>query len=253
MLLKSTYKLLLLSALFLPFCVVQAGTCEEWEGLYAGFSLGYNKTEADLDSEVQNTTYFTSPQDAPQMNPLLSEDIDEDNLSGSILLGINKQNKRLVYGLEMDLTFSNYEEKNDTGNIFYLSQPAHTFRIENELESNWLMSIRPRIGYATKKSLFFLSAGPVLTHIDYTFKFEETFNNDRDDFSEKDWEWGWSGSVGYEHILNNNWRLKVEYLYYRFNDIVDAKSQLATNTGDGFIHDMDLEINSFRIGFVKKF
>jgi outer membrane immunogenic protein len=232
--------------------MAQAEANKEWEGPYIGFLLGYGNTKADLGTKVQQTTYFNL-QDAQQMNkPILSKNLDDNDLNASITVGYNKQNKNLVYGLEADITFSNYHEKNDTGNIAYTSLPGRKFRVQNELKNDWLISITPRIGYATKKSLFFLSAGPALTHIDYKFKFEDE-RPENSGFSKKDWKFGWTGSIGYEHILNNNWILKMEYSYSKFNDIIDAKSQLSTTPADGFNHQMDLEINNFQIGFVKKF
>lgn len=250
MLSNLVFKPLLVSVFLLSF-VLHADTNKEWEGQYVGFSLGYNKTEADFNTEIQSTTYFTN--DTAQMNPILSKDLDENNLSGTIMWGINKQNQNLVYGLEADLSFSNYDKKSDTGNVIYASSPANTFRAQNEIKSNWLISLRPRIGYATKKSLFFISAGPALTYIDYTFRFEDTFSSLREKYHKKSWKLGIGASVGYEHILNNDWRIKMEYSYYTFNNIIDKKHQLKNDVNDGFNHNMDLKTNSFRIGFVKKF
>lgn len=244
-------KILLVATVLAPI-LIQASEIKKWEGQYLGFSLGINKTTADFNTKVQNTTYFISPEDSPQMDPILSRDLEENTLDGTITWGYNKQNKNLVYGIEADLTFSNYNEKANTGNITYLSAPA-TFKREHELKSNWLISLRPKIAYVKNDSMFFISAGPALAHIDYKFKFKETYKDDSDSFSDKSWKLGWSGSIGYEHILNNDWNLRMAYQYYNFNNVIDEKSQLSVNLADGFKHNMDLEINSFKIGFIKRF
>lgn len=250
MILKLILKQTLLVAF--SFCMIHAETNKQWEGPYIGFSLGYGKTKADFNSEGQQTTYFNAI-DSEQMNePILSKNLDDNNLNGSLSLGFNNQNKNLVYGLEANISFLNYDEQNDTGYITYNSLPGRKFQVENELKNNWLISLAPRIGYANQNSLFFLSAGLAFTHIDYKFDFNDELPEESS-FREKGWKQGWTGSIGYEHILSNGWNLKMEYSYSKFNDVIDGKSQLGTNSSDGFNHQMDLEINNFKIGFIKKF
>lgn len=241
----------ILFVLFLSYSFLNANSNKEWEGQYLGFALGQGKAKANLNTILRENSYFNA-QDLAQLNPLTSKNLTDSNVVGSIIWGYNKQNKSFVYGIETDFSFSNFKDTNNTGNRLYNSN-GDIFKIQSEIKSNYVLSIRPKVGYATKKSLFTISAGPALTQIDYNFKFNDSTGPNTDSLNEKKWALGLSGSIGYEYLLNNNWRLKLDYLYYKFNDVINKKSQLSNNPTDGFNHNIDFEVNTFRIGFVKKF
>lgn len=242
----------ILFILFLSYSFLNANSNKEWEGQYFGFAIGQGKIKTNSSITLQENGYFID-QDPGQLNPLASKDLTDSNAISSIIWGYNKQNQNFVYGVETDISFSNFRDENDTGNINYITMPAATFRIQSKIKSKYLISIRPRIGYATNKSLFTISAGPALTKIDYNFNFSDTHSPEYSSLNEQNWALGLSGSIGYEYLLSNDWRLKMDYLYYKFNSVVNKKSQLSNTPADGFNHDIDFEVNTFRIGFIKKF
>lgn len=242
----------ILFVLFLSYSFLNANSNKEWQGQYIGFAIGQGEIKTNSSITVQEKGYFVN-EDPEQLNPLASENLTDSSAIGSIIWGYNRQNQNFVYGLESDISLSDFNDKNNTGNINYITMPASTFNIQSEIKSKYLISIRPRIGYATNKSLFTISAGPALTKVDYRFNFSDTNTPEYSSINEQKWALGLSAGIGYEYLLSKDWRIKMDYLYYKFNNVINKKSQLSNTSADGFNHNIDFEINTFRIGFIKKF
>ena len=112
--------------------------------------------------------------DPGQTDPEGSRDLEEGNIFGSLFWGMNSQLDNIVFGIEADLTVDSFDKKHDSGNITYITMPAATFAIQSRVSSEWMASIRPRLGYAFDKSLVCVSSGPALSLFDYRFKFTDT-------------------------------------------------------------------------------
>ena len=223
-----------------------------WIGQYIGFTGGYSRGAADPTANAKANGYFITT-DPGQLDPVASHDIKAGNVSGTVFWGVNRQLDNILYGVEIDLYLTDYNERYRSGNITYLTQPAHTFEINSRVKSNIALSLRPRLGYITGDSLFYLSLGPVLRHFEYNFKFTDTFASEYADKSDEQWSLGWAAGLGFEQQLKGAWSLKVEYLHSSYDDIVDIESSLRTVPADGFKHSLEFKEQSFRVGFYRRF
>ncbi|MEH0021825.1 MAG: outer membrane beta-barrel protein [Desulfobacter sp.] len=222
-----------------------------WQGQYVGIAAGASYSKADPDVMLQQTTYFNS-QDSDQLNPLASENLDQTDFSGGLLWGFAFQKDHFVFGIEADVSMADFEEEYSTGDISYTSLPTRDFSITTRVKSDWAASLRLRLGYAWKDSLFFASAGPSWTRFDYRFIFTdglpESADVDKDEVTQ-----GWTAGVGYEKKLGKAWSMRTEWLYAYYGDIIDTDSFLSTNSADGFTHDLDYETHSFRLCIIRSF
>ena len=73
-----------------------------------------------------------------------------------------------------------------------------TFRITQAVSTNWLMSVRPRIGFAMGRFMPYVTGGLAGTHIKYDESFTDNFANARQNASARR---GRAGS-----ILGAEWR-----------------------------------------------
>ena len=224
-----------------------------WGGQYIGFAIGASKGKAEPTTQVKNTTYFTSAPDPGQLNPIASTDIDATDVNGNLFWGVNGQTDNLVYGVELNLMLNNYDEQQNSGNIAYLSQPTGTFSMSTRVESNWAVSIRPRLGYAFQKSLIYLTAGPAMRQFNYDFTFSDTHTHTSTAVSENEWELGLIVGFGYEFKIQDAWSLRTEYLYSIYRDVIDTQSILSSQPADGFTHKLDFTEHSLSIGLSRKF
>lgn len=226
-----------------------------WNGQYAGFAAGASYGTADPNVHTRGSNYFIGT-DASQLDPPASHTLKKTNASGSLYWGINRQAGNTVYGLEADLSLDSFDKQYGSGNMAALTLPGTTFAVTNRVKSDWSISLRPRLGYASDRSLFYISAGPSLRRFTYDFTYSDTtVFNTRISLSNRKWKLGWTAGAGYEFKLQDGWSLRGEYLYSFYRNIINTQSTLVTTfpTTDGFSHKLNFQEQKFRIGISKSF
>lgn len=220
-----------------------------WDGKYVGASIGYADVDADVDSRVVDVSgaYFIGT-DAGQVGPQASPTLSDSNINGSFILGYNKRNGDQVLGIEADLSFMNYKDKSSSGSIEYLTFAGGFFTSETTVEADWMASLRGRIGILRNSTLFYVTGGVALAQVEYEHTFSDTVAPAFSRASGSKTALGWTAGVGAEWQLQDNWSVKAEYLYSRFNDAIDDDSVLRHAPNEGFKNSGDLEVQNFRIG-----
>jgi outer membrane immunogenic protein len=127
-----------------------------------------------------------------------------------------------------------------------------TFTVSNTLKSDWLITARPRIGYAWDTFLLYATRGLAVTNVRYSTNYSD-FSGDRESaiFDKK--AIGWTVGGGFEYALTRNWTTKVEYLYADFGS---PSISAFTNDTPGtalFNHKVSLTANIVRVGANYKF
>ncbi len=225
-----------------------------WDGYYAGLALGLSEATADTQANTIGGLNYFNTTDHGLIDPQGKRSLDATTLTGGALAGLNRQFGNIVAGLEADVTRSKFNEQYGSGPINYLTQPTHTFNVRTKVTSEWIVSVRPRVGYAQNNSLFFASAGPAMTRLNYDYYFSDTFNPLDTRVTESKFKLGWSAGAGYEHKFTDDWSVKAEYLHTRFTNILKQRHDINTRFGaDGFNHKVDYVHNSVRIALVKSF
>lgn len=234
------------------FAENESTSSSTWDGLYMGITVGASKGKANPTVHAKETTYFTLTDD-DQIDPEASHNMDATNVAGSLFFGLNHQINNIVIGLEADVSLTDYNEKYSSGDITYITAPADTFSLSTKVKSNWAFSLRPRLGYAFKKSLLYISGGASMRKFEYDFTFSDTFLlGEYVHMNKNKWKIGWIAGVGYEYKIYDNWSLRAEYFYSSYEDIIDTESDLR-NYSDGFTHKLDFTEHNFRIGLSIQF
>jgi outer membrane immunogenic protein len=147
-----------------------------WTGFYVGANVGATfGDELDVDTELTGNFSF---------------DIDNALMAG-IHIGYNWQTpSNWVYGIEADLGVIN--DENEDLNIDV---------------TDYLATIRGRLGYAFGNSLIYGTAGVAFLG----------YSEDVQDFGSDDTAVGFVAGAGVEHKLSSNFSLGVEGLYYNFS------------------------------------
>lgn len=223
-----------------------------WAGQYVGATLGVASGMADTSTVQSGTGYFTGD-DFELINPQGSKDANGTDFNGSLLWGMNVQDGSTVYGVEADATWVNFSEQYSSGNVEYNTLPGTFFNTTTKVQSDWMLSVRPRYGFAQDASLFTVSAGPALTRFKYDFAFSDDAFNVATSASTSKVTLGIAAGVGFEHKLQDGWALKTDYLYYNFPNAASASSSLDLFPTDGFTHDASFQMHSVRIGVTKAF
>jgi len=233
----------------------------DWSGFYAGLAVGGTNGEADPTlNAIQATGTFFATTDYEQLDPEGSKDLSELDPSLSLFGGYNIQRGNWVYGLEAEATLSRFDEEHSTPRTEFLSAPGCAFTMNTRISSDWMASLRPRLGYAFGDSLISLSAGPALSQINYRFQYANNASGPNPALSSNEsgdvLALGWAAGMAFEHVLpfEGDWRLKLEYLHYEFPDAIHNKSYDINYTNPaGFKSDLDFRADSVRLGLVKRF
>jgi outer membrane immunogenic protein len=142
-----------------------------------------------------------------------------DNFNGGVYgayAGYNWQSGAWVFGLEGDFNgVSNDQTFNVAG-------------FDVDVGSDYLASVRGRVGYAIGRTLLFGTGGVAFTQLSAQADLFDgvSLNADRN-FT------GWTLGAGAEYAFTDNWIGRLEYRYYNFdNNVIDdfGDVELDTNT-----------------------
>jgi outer membrane immunogenic protein len=283
--------------IFLAFIVSQsafaADRVSNWAGFYVGGNAGYawgnaNSSLAIADGPlggIGGNCHFCSPlsiaagglggNDVGLAQNAGSPNFNLKGFTGGGQFGYNWQRSNWVYGIEAD--FEGFSQGQTVNNS--VSLPTNTAAVLNcfagvglpcvgnfstSVKADWLVTIRPRIGYAWDQSLAYVTGGLAISRLSFSQNYNDNLNfgssiGGSESASVSQIKAGWVLGAGFEQAMGNNWSLKAEYLYVRFNGL-NANGRLTDSftptTGEfaNFTNNVDhFSSNIVRVGFNYKF
>jgi outer membrane immunogenic protein len=182
--------------------------------------------------------------------------VSPKGFTGGLTAGYNWQWNRLVFGLEADIDA--FMLKGSRSGIA-TDGVGVTHFVNQEVKTDWLATLRPRIGYAFDNILIYGTGGLAVTNLKYSVSY--TTDNPglpggADSVSKT--KLGWTAGLGAEYALSQRWSLKAEYLYASFDSVsfdqtlsttvprLGTFSAVLTNTAD-------LKVNIVRAGINYRF
>lgn len=246
------------AALFVsPAIADDAATNTDWQGFYLGLALGGAHSASKPDTGVvYDTGYFNdvgSASDRNQINPILQRRLDGQDVTGSVLAGYDFQSGNITYGLEGDLTFMGFSQSQSAGPVNFDTSPANTFTTRTTIESDFLLSLRPKLGYVTGPFQFYVSAGPSVSRFKMTHQYSDTFSGNSATFSDSKTAYGVSSSVGVGYMLSDGWVLRSDYVFSYYPDIAGGSSDFNGDGNTDFTYGSDFQSHNLRLALIKRF
>ena len=199
-----------------------------WTGLYAGIHAGYADASFDgiFDERETNGEAFL-------------EDLDVSGGAIGIHIGYNIQYSNLIFGIEGDISSANLDDSVDDRN-----DPFSDGKDTISADINYIASLRARIGFTTDSLMIYATGGVAYADASYTaFDANDSTVSETVEFDDI----GYVIGAGIEKQFHRGLRLRVEGLYYSFDEKID--------TGNGFAIDGDTndfaefeDIWSIRVG-----
>jgi outer membrane immunogenic protein len=178
-------KLAFLGVMVLVFSIARtAHAGGNWTGFYVGGNAGYawgsaSNTLAIADGLTAADCHFCAVMvggnDAFLAQNAGSPSFNPNGFAGGGQVGFNWQNYNWVYGLELDFESFSQNQTLNSG----VGLPANSAAISScasggtpvncvgnfstSVKTDWLLSIRPRIGYAWDQTLIYVTGGLALT------------------------------------------------------------------------------------------
>ena len=272
-----------------------------WSGFYGGGNIGGAFGSADFLSGLGRGVPFFEGEFYPNSNPVVTSriieayrhnEVDFQSLSGGVQLGYNTRMNGLLVGIEADVSFFRGKKSKTTSaqgdNFPNLGTATYTFT--NEIDANYMASLRPRVGFLVGDVLLYATGGIAMTTLKYEHHFTgagggfSPANGGQtifEDASASETRLGWTAGAGFEIPLSAAMTIKVEYLFADFGSVsthnnkiqhltddptVDGACGELLNLGNNnpypvpnptprqcFDHKADLLLHNLRIGFNIRF
>jgi outer membrane immunogenic protein len=229
-----------------------------WTGAYVGLNAGGAWGHYEI-----NTTQFIAPGffaiDAAAIAAAASPTIKSTGFTGGIQGGYNFQTGNVVWGIEADLEY--FGLKGSEGGTFPfpstqpggpIGPPATFFSTNTSVKTDWLFTLRPRLGWAINNWLLYATGGLAVGHVKFNqtitllAPFVETaaFSTTRT---------GWTVGGGVEIALNQNWSIRGEYLYVDLGTVDTTGTIAPPSPGFSTASSVHLTANIVRAGINYRF
>lgn len=232
-----------------PAFAEDAQSTQNWQGLYGGLALGGAYSAANPDTHTILSPYFVAGDDT-QLDPLLQRKIDGWDVTGSLLAGYDWQTGNITYGLEGDVSVMDFSEtENFSGNY---NTNANAFNSSTTIETNFSLSLRPKIGYVQDRVQLYASLGPSISRFKTTHRFSDAGPNNMT-FTDTKTAIGVSSAIGAGYMLDGGWVLRGDYVFSYYPNITDGSDNLDNANTDDFKYGSDFQSHNIRIGLIKRF
>jgi outer membrane immunogenic protein len=222
-----------------------------WSGCYVGVNGGGGASGSNFTTAVGNGTHL-SPDDAATVDSFgIGSGNDSDFLAGG-QIGCQWQSGTYVYGFEADADYfhSNAGYLNGTGTL----STGDTFAVTQSLTTDYLATLRPRLGVAADRSLFYVTGGAAFTRVSYVQTYVDTLNAGTGSATGGRSLVGWTVGAGWEYAWNDHFVTRLEYLFAKFPTTNGVGSMVDTVGGaNPLAGSADLVIQTVRLGLNYKF
>ena len=212
-----------------------------WTGFYFGWHAGYSwgTTDSAQATEVRIPAAASGPDNALLF--LLNRHTDPQGPLGGFQVGYNQQINSVVFGWEVDFSFTNQEGTSwFSGRRFNVGNFGEDYIYQETLRAKleYMGTARGRFGYAYGPFLPFVTGGFAWGQLDLNlnWSFLELLSGTtpgvRSSFngSQSEILFGWTAGGGFEYALGNGWSARAEYFYIDLGD----KTFFAGNRGADF-------------------
>ena len=228
-----------------------AAPAYQWAGCYAGFNFGGGTSGTNFGSTVDPGTYLAAG-DAATVSSSGGGGANADGLLAGGQAGCNLQPGTLVYGLEADFdAFHSNPQFNNNTNM--LSNGA-AFSIAQSLTTNFLATVRPRIGIAADRNLGYITGGAAFSSVSYTTSYVDSNTPPGTGTASASRALvGWTAGAGWEYAWTDHWKVKAEYLLASFPTTSGLGTIVAPGGTNPLHGSSDLVIQLIRAGVNYKF
>lgn len=209
-----------------------------WTGFYAGLNLGGAWGRSDVATNPNCGavlpagffTYFCGPgfgqANAAAVAAAGSGSINSSGITGGAQVGYNLQSGNVVYGVEADAEAFRLMGSRQGGGTFPVFTgvfPVGTpFTMTSSVSTNWLVTVRGRVGWAFGDVLAYATGGLAVTDLSVNNTYVENVagpNTGSGAWGSSATKLGWTVGGGFEWAWSRNWSAKAEYLYLDFGSV----------------------------------
>ncbi|MBZ5501679.1 MAG: outer membrane beta-barrel protein [Acidobacteriia bacterium] len=245
------------------FALAPAGLAQDkdWKGFYVGGNVGGAFGSSDPRTSVSDPTlsYYPDLITQGQVTTAGIQHLGPNGVTGGGQIGYDFQHGHFLLGGEFDFGGMSLNSSKAAGATF--TGYAFTFTVTQSMKTSWLMTARPRVGYAGKRVLVYGTGGLAATNLNYQEAYVDTAGpggGATENGGIKKTQTGFAAGGGIEYKMGSHWSLKGEYLYASFGNVKTTSTNLtgislATFPLAVFTHGANLHANIARAGINFRF
>jgi outer membrane immunogenic protein len=229
-----------------------------WRGWYAGLNAGGSWGSSQAATTVGNGTagVFLLPVAVAAINAIgAPRSMDTSGFTGGVHGGYNYRAGRWLWGIEADFQYFRNRGSQSVTGLVTAGVPG---TITSSVSTDWLFTLRPRIGMVWNDWLVFGTGGLALTEMRADWNFLVTTGAlTTESATRSAITPGWIVGAGVETALPGQYTFGVEYLFASFGRVSTDHSAIFI-AGIGFAtnpvhHSADLQANIVRSRLSKPF
>jgi outer membrane immunogenic protein len=182
-----------------------------WTGFYVGGNAGYGWGRAHDAMTLGGDWLTDGTFDNIPVQPLGNDQLKPNGFTGGLQAGFNYQTGAWVIGLEADANYFRLTASFSSTVLNPLSGNSYAFT--SSFESDWLVTVRPRLGYAFDRLLVYATGGLAIANQEFSQNIVQLNLAFVEGGTVSKTTAGWTIGAGMEYALGNRVSLKAEYLY----------------------------------------
>jgi outer membrane immunogenic protein len=225
-----------------------------WTGWYAGVTAGGEWGSSDPQtSTVFSATGYFATSSVPAIAAVGAQHISSSGATAGGELGYNWQFGHAVLGVETDIQYFGLKGSTVGGAVYPCCAPT-AFAVASSVQTDWLFTLRPRLGFAADRWLLYVTGGLAISDVKAAFAFADTFATALETASISSTRAGWVAGAGAEYAFAGPWSVKVEYLHIDLGTVSTTSANLTAFTPpiafptNVFSHSMNLKSDMVRGG-----
>lgn len=225
----------------------------QWSGCYAGVNLGAGGSGTNFTAAVGPGTHLLGADPAVVAGSGVGG-ANGDAFLGGGQVGCNLQSGLFVFGLEGDFDYF-HSNPNFSNNTNTLSNGVTPFTISQSLTTDYLATIRPRVGIAADRNLAYITGGAAFTRVDYAEGYVDGAVPPGVGAATASKSLvGWVAGAGWEYAFADHWTARAEYLFVSFPSTSALGAITDAAGGTNSLHgSSDVTIQVLRAGLNFKF
>lgn len=245
-------------------------TSYNWNGFYVGGNAGEAWGNSNLTTNAPTGAIFGPIVPVAPVNAVGIQKISPSGFTGGLDAGYNLQFGATVVGIEGDIDSMHLNGTKTVTNLYpALAGGGASFTLSSAASTDWVATIRGRVGYSANNWLFFATGGAAFTSLKGTFSFSDNCglfvvcnnlnpligNNFENPISFSSQKTGYAVGGGVERGLSAHWTVRAEYLHVEFGSIsgIGTVNNTLNVFSQSIFHAADLKADIVRLGVNYRF
>jgi len=225
----------------------------QWSGCYIGGNLGGGASGTNFNSAVDPGTHLLGA-DPAVVAASGGGGANADGFLGGGQAGCNLQLGTVVVGLEGDYDYF-HSKPAFNNNTNTLSDGVTPFSISQSITTDFLATIRPRLGITADRNLAYVTGGVAFTRVSYLEGYVDGAAPPGTGIAAASKSLaGWVAGAGWEYAFADHWTVRAEYLFASFPSTSALGAITDAGVGTNTLHgSSDLVIQALRAAVNFKF